>query len=184
MRLFAALPLPDSAVPALSGALEALRNEDWPVRWVDPSLLHLTLKFYGEVPDERAVAIAEALAAATEGMSAVVLTATGVTTLPGGRSARVIVAEVVPEPALELLQHRIEAAGRTIGIEPEGRPFRPHLTLGRVRHGERLPAVAQTRLAAEPIALSTVVDAVALLESRPGGAGPRYVSRRSFPLAA
>lgn len=184
MRLFAALPLPSDARAPLVGAMEALRREGWPVRWVDPSLLHLTLKFYGEVPDERAAAIAEALDAATDRMPAVLLVVTGVGTLPRGRGARVIVADLAPEPALELLQHRVEMAGKSIGIPVEGRPFRPHLTLGRVRQGERLPAAARARVAAEPAALTAVADAVELFESRTGPAGPQYLSRRRYRLVA
>jgi 2'-5' RNA ligase len=184
MRLFAALPLPSDARAPLAGAAEALREEGWPVRWVDPSLLHLTLKFYGDVPDERAAAIAEALAAATEGMPAVLLVVTGLGTLPRGRGARVIVADLAAEPGLELLQHRVEMAGQSIGIPVEARPFRPHLTLARVRQGERLPAAARARVAAETVALTGVADTVELFESRPGPAGPQYLSRRSYRLVA
>lgn len=184
MRLFAALPLPDEATASLARAAAALREEGWPVRWVDPSLLHLTLKFYGEVAAESAVAIAQALAAATAGMPAVVLEVTGLGTLPGGKAARVVVADLAPERALELLQHQIEAAGRSIGIEPEGRPFRPHVTLGRVRQGERLPARARERIAAEPLAVTTLGSTVELFESRSAPGGPRYVSRGSYALVA
>lgn len=184
MRLFAALPLSGEATAPLARAAAALREEGWPVRWVDPSLLHLTLKFFGEVPAERAVAIGEALAAATGGMPAVVLEVTGLGTLPRGRGARVVVADVVPEPALELLQHRIEAAGQAIGIPAEGRPFRPHLTLGRVRQGERLPASARARIAAEQMVTTTVADSVELFESTSAASAPRYTSRRSYALVA
>jgi RNA 2',3'-cyclic 3'-phosphodiesterase len=183
MRLFAALPLSDPAALALAQAAAALRCEDWPVRWADPSLLHLTLKFYGEVPDERVVAIADGIGAATRDSPAVALEVTGLGTLPGGRAARVVVAEVAPEPALELLQHSIESAGAAIGIPLEGRPFRPHLTLGRVRHGARLPDGADARIRAEPVSVTAFADTVELFESRPGS-GPRYRSRRSYRLVA
>ena len=42
-------------------------------------------------------------------------------------------------PALELLQHRLERGGEDIGFPPEGAPFQPHVTLGRMREGHRLP---------------------------------------------
>jgi len=43
----------------------------------------------------------------------------------------VLWAGVTPEPGLELLQHSVEQAFAPLGFPPEGRPFRPHVTLGR-----------------------------------------------------
>lgn len=184
MRLFAALPLPETARAPLAEAADALRQDGWPVRWVDAPLMHLTLKFYGDVTDERAAAIADALAGATDGVGAVLLEIAGLGTLPGGRAARVIVANVEPAPALELLQHRVERASEAVGVPVEGRPFRPHVTLGRVRQGERLPAAARAKLARRAVAAAGLAERVELYESRAGAGGPRYVAHRSYGLVA
>jgi 2'-5' RNA ligase len=114
----------------------------------------------------------------------VVIAVTRLGTLPGGRAARVIVADVEPVPALELLQHAVERASESVGIPVEGRAFRPHITLGRVRQGERLPAHARTALAGRTVAASGLTDRLDLYESRGGAGGPRYVARRSYQLVA
>ncbi len=47
------------------------------------------------------------------------------------RRPRVVWAGIAPDPALELLQHGVEREFGPLGFPPEGRAFRPHLTLGR-----------------------------------------------------
>jgi 2'-5' RNA ligase len=71
----------------------------------------------------------------------------------------------VPPGVLEL-QRSCERAAREAGFEAEGRPFTPHLTLGRFRERVRRPAL-------EPVDLgATRIDTLALFQSetRPGGA--------------
>ena len=50
-----------------SAGHEDRSSEDWPVRWIHEDGLHLTLKFFGEVPVERLEVIAEALRFAVPG---------------------------------------------------------------------------------------------------------------------
>lgn len=183
MRLFAALPLPDVARAPLAEAAGSLRAQGWAVRWVDPSLLHLTLKFYGEVTADAAERLAEALASAARDSGAVTLAVTGLDTFPAGRAPRVIVAALAADPGLELLQHRVETASGAAGFPPEGRPFRPHLTLGRVRRGERLPGGARRHITATAVKAAALVDTMELVESL-RGTGPRYRALHRYPLVA
>lgn len=57
----------------------------------------------------------------------------GVGAFPNFRKARVVWTGVEPEPRLELLHHDLEVAGEEEGFDMEGKPFRPHVTLARVR---------------------------------------------------
>src|SRR6476661_4630708 len=59
VRCFAALPVPEDAAAALAQVVAPLRAGSWPVRWVRPEGIHITLKFYGEVAEDRAESIAE-----------------------------------------------------------------------------------------------------------------------------
>ena len=61
MRLFIAVNLPDPVREGLWRAAAKLRDHDFPVRWVRPEGLHLTLKFLGEVPGEREPELVAAL---------------------------------------------------------------------------------------------------------------------------
>jgi RNA 2',3'-cyclic 3'-phosphodiesterase len=182
MRLFVAVPLPDEALRAAAARLSDVRDLGWPVRWVRQDGLHLTLKFFGEVSPDRLDTIAEMLGFCVAGMGPMTLEITGAGVFPHSSRPRVIRLDLAPVPELELLQDRIERGGEGIGFPPEGRPFHPHITLGRVREGHRLPAGALEELertAAQPPFLA---DRVVLYESRLSATGPDYHMRAEFRL--
>lgn len=180
MRLFTAVPLPQDAERAAASRLEELKGLEWPVRWVRNDGLHLTLKFFGEVTPDRLDTIAEMLGFCADGMAPMTLVVTGAGVFPHPRSPRVIRLDVSPVPELELLQDRIERGGERIGFPPEGRPFHPHITLGRVREGHRLPAGALDELEQTPPQPPFLADRMVLFESRLGAGGPVYHVRAEF----
>jgi 2'-5' RNA ligase len=184
MRLFAALPIPEPARSEVAGLLHGLRAGDWPVRWVYEDNIHLTLKFFGEVPPDRLDVIAEALQFAVAGTGSLALSLGGPGVFPNLRRPRVVWVGVNAPPALELLQDRLERRSEAIGFAPEGGPYHPHLTLGRVREGHRLPggALDQLERGYQPVAF--VVEQLVLYESVAGRGAPRYTPRVSLELAA
>src|SRR6185295_20141522 len=129
MRLFAALPIREPGRAAVISLLGDLRGSDWPVRWVKPEGIHLTLKFYGEVMPERLDVIEEGLRYAVAGTGPIPLRITELGAFPTAARPRVLWIEVDAPPALELLQDRLERGGEEIGFPPEGVPFQPHVTL-------------------------------------------------------
>ncbi len=140
MRLFAAVPIPEPAREQILKLLGKLREAGWPVRWVHDEGLHMTLKFFGEVAPERLDVIAEALRFAAHGAETLALELGELGAFPSRNRPRVLWVGVQAPAALELLQDRIERGCEAIGFPPEGAPFQPHVTLGRVREGQRLPA--------------------------------------------
>lgn len=184
MRLFAALPIPEPARSEMTGLLQHLRAGDWPVRWVHEDNVHLTLKFFGEVPPDRLDVIAEALQLAVPGTGPLALSLAEPGVFPNLRRPRVVWVGVTAPPALELLQDRLERRAEAIGFAPEGTPYHAHLTLGRVREGHRLPprALEQLQDGYHPVAF--VVEQLVLYESAAGRGAPRYTPRVSLELAA
>jgi 2'-5' RNA ligase len=183
MRLFIAVPLPVPALEEAGRLLRGLQERDWPVRWVRDDGLHVTLKFFGEVTSERVEPIEEMLDFATAGMAPVELATLGGGAFPSRQRPRVLRLELRADPGLELLQDRLERAGEEIGFAPEGRPFSPHITLGRVREGDRLPPDAMERLETLPHGEPFLADRVVLFESRLSRNGPIYTTRIERPLA-
>lgn len=183
MRLFVAVPLPAPALAEAGNLLRALRGLDWPVRWVRDEGLHITLKFFGEVTSDRVEPIEELLQFATADMAPMQLALSGGGAFPTAERPRVLRLEITAGPDLELLQDRLERGGEQIGFAPEGRPFRPHVTLGRVREGHRLPAGAIDRLESQPATLPFLADQVVLFESRQTSAGPAYEVRLAQSLS-
>jgi 2'-5' RNA ligase len=101
--------------------------------------LHLTLKFLGDVRDP--VAVAEAVEQVCAAHSAFDLTLARVGCFPDRRHARVVwVGLSDGELAAGALASGIEQALVPLGFEPEGRPWRGHVTLGRFRTRKRLRA--------------------------------------------
>ncbi len=182
MRLFIGIPLPAAAEVQVAAILRRLRAREWSVRWVRDRGLHLTLKFFGETTTDRVDAITEMLTFATAGIHPLTLTLSGAGVLPSVRQPRVIYLGIDADPGLELLQDRIERGADALGFSPEGRPFRPHITLGRIREGHRLPDGWQTDLERIPSGDAFLADRVVLFESELTAAGPSYAIRHEVVL--
>jgi 2'-5' RNA ligase len=180
MRLFIAIPLPEAALAEAAAVLRELQRHDWPVRWVRADSLHITLKFFGEVTSDRTDTIAEMLGFAAAGMRPMSMMLAGVGAFPENTRPRVIRLELEAGPELELLQDRLERGGERIGFAPEGRPFHPHITLGRVREGHRLPPNWATALSSQAGGTAFLVDRVVLYESQLGPDGPAYAVRQEI----
>jgi 2'-5' RNA ligase len=123
-------------------AVAPLRARGLPIKWVRPDGIHLTVKFLGDVDDSREPALRAALAqAAGEGPDGaargVTVHVEGFGVFPDFRRPRIVWAGVAPDPALELLQHRVEQVFAPLGFATEARAFRPHLTLGRAEREAR-----------------------------------------------
>lgn len=168
MRLFVALRLDEKAKDLLADTQQRLATLDRAVRWVQPEQIHLTLQFLGEVPDARVPRVAEALDGLA-GQAAFDFEIEGIGTFGSPRSPRVIWVGVrMPNPSLMDLQKGCETRLADLGFAPEGRAFKPHLTLGRVKdfRAGRQIIEAIEGLGPQTIGrLVQVADAVTLFES-------------------
>ena len=180
MRLFVAVPVTDPARDQILKLLGQLRSASWPVRWVHDEGLHMTLKFFGEVGPERLEVIAEALRFAADGAGELALQLGDLGAFPSRNRPRILWVGVQAPPALELLQDRIERGCEAIGFPPEGAPFQPHITLGRVREGQRLPAGGLDDHAGGFDPVPFAAKELILYESVLTTGGPRYESRMTL----
>lgn len=185
MRLFIAVNLPPDLRRRLWEAAEPLRAAGYPVRWVAPDAIHVTLKFLGEVGPAREGEILTAMETAAQGARPFELSMNGFGAFPTGARPRVLWAGCDPAPPLELLQHRMEQETERLGFPVEGRAFHPHVTLGRVRRDARPDAFADLGGRLDGLAFSgnALVDSLDLMESRLAREGAQYARRRAVPLA-
>ena len=177
MRLFVAVPCRPRPWKKPAICFREMRALDWPVRWVRDEGLHISLKFFGEVTSDRVDPIEEMVQFATKGMRAMQLVPQGGGAFPSRQHPKVLRLELQSGADLELLQDRLERGGEQIGFAPEGRPFRPHVTLGRVREGLRLPPGAMNYLEGLPPGQPFTADRIVLFESRLTTDGPVYSVR-------
>ncbi|HET6578601.1 MAG TPA: RNA 2',3'-cyclic phosphodiesterase [Gemmatimonadales bacterium] len=184
MRLFAGIPIVDEARREIVTLLARLREREWPVRWVREEGLHLTLKFFGEVAPERLEVIEEAVRFAAQGTGPLALRIDQLGAFPSAARPRVLWIGIDGPSALELLQDRLERGGEAIGFPPEGAPFQPHVTLGRVREGHRLPPHGLEELEHAYARVAFVGGRLVLYESVLTTGGPRYEPRLTLELTA
>ena len=137
MRVFVALDLPPPVKDYLRETMARLRASlPGGIRWVDPAGVHLTLKFLGDVDAGLVAGLLRAMdeSAARFGRPDLQLQLARLGTFPNQREPRVLWAGVSGDTeGLEQLQRLVDGAISNLGFAPERRPFRPHLTLGRVR---------------------------------------------------
>jgi 2'-5' RNA ligase len=178
--------LDDEVRRELGLAIDHLRPAVSGVVWVAPGNLHLTLKFLGQVPEERIDAIVGAATRATAGARAFDARVCGLGAFPSATRARVVWAGVtLGAPAMIDLAGRVDRALVPLGFPPESRPFSPHVTLGRVRQPGRNPelAAALARAAEREFGQQRVRGA-SLMRSELSRGGARYTELAPFALQA
>ncbi|HEX6940709.1 MAG TPA: RNA 2',3'-cyclic phosphodiesterase [Longimicrobiales bacterium] len=137
MRLFIALNLPARERQAVYRAAAPLRDAGWPVRWVEPESLHVTLKFLGWVRPEDVDGLTRAMAEAVSRTRPFEIVIGGLGAFPSQRRPRVIWIGAEATPAMRSLKHDLEWGLASLGFEREDRAFRPHITLGRASRDAR-----------------------------------------------
>lgn len=165
----------------------ALLPEDLPaVRRVRPDLLHLTLAFIGNVAPERQDGIASALRPAVRAQPALRLRLDGLGQFPpSGRPRSVWVGVSGPTGArLVGLAGAVRDALAGASVPFDGKPFRAHVTLGRVVATATSADAAAIRkvLRREIVPIALSADDVALVQSVLSPKGPSYTSIARFPL--
>jgi 2'-5' RNA ligase len=135
MRLFIAIEIPAEIKTAMAEIQQGLKNSGVDASWTRAEGIHLTLKFLGEVPEDRIPEIMDGLRSAVEGFGGFRLEVSGTGTFPNAKNARVVWVGLSGKiDALHVLQAAVEAAMIKNGFEQESKKFTPHLTLGRIKY--------------------------------------------------
>jgi 2'-5' RNA ligase len=180
-----AVPVGEEIERAVETVESALKRSRADVKWVRPGNVHITLKFLGGVESGRLSGIAEALKKGLEGAVAFDATVSGVGTFPPDpRRARVVYMGLSEgADGMKDLAARVEQAMAGAGFEREKRPFKSHLTIGRVRRGARgLDHLARSIEQAEYKPLKLRVDRVSLVKSELTPSGAIYTILETFGL--
>jgi 2'-5' RNA ligase len=127
-RLFVAIDLPESTRQLIADTDPRIRG----VRWTDPTQMHLTLGFFGDVPDDIDRVLREKLSEIEFG--AFFLPIVGVGAFSGKGAPKIIWIGVgKAHPHLFQIHKRVQEAALAAGLEPELRPWHPHITIARCR---------------------------------------------------
>ena len=179
-NVFVAIDLDESSRHQLAAALqEASPGPVIPGRRVPPENWHITLRFIGEVDDIIIDRLTHELDDHLERFSGTA-TCRGIGAFPRPSKATVVYVAIDDDSGvLTHLAAECEEACRTVGLEPEGRPFVPHLTIARVR-----PPVDVTRLIDRfgDFSVTIRIDELKLMRSIPISRGVRYDVLDTVPL--
>lgn len=176
MRLFIGLNLPKKQKARIFRAVRPLRDEELPVRWVEPDNFHVTLKFLGQVRKDRVPVIQEALRSVASDSRPFSTRIGGFGAFPSVRHPQVIWVGVDATPELRCLKQDLEWTLGEVGFEVETRAFHPHVTLGRARKDGGVGAFRDLdeQFSGLDLADELRVHTIDLMESRLSPGGPRY----------
>ena len=184
MRLFVSIDLPERLADAVAAAQEPLSDANG-LRVTDPDQTHVTLKFLGNVPDQRIAGLTDALSGAVEAASIGPFSATigGLGAFPSTDYIRVVWLGV-REGAAEMTQlhDAIESATVELGFSPETYDFTPHVTIARMEHAGGKELVQETLRTENPTVGEFRVTDVRLTESVLTDDGPVYSTVERFSL--
>ncbi len=134
IRAFIAISLPESTLQAVGKAQDTLRSSGPNIRWVRKQGIHLTLKFLGDIDTNNVEKIKAVMEQATSGFSSFTVMGEGIGVFPDFRRPRVIWAGISGDTQVLFdLQDHLESQLKTLGFPKEKRPFKGHLTMGRVK---------------------------------------------------
>lgn len=188
IRAFLAIELPLDLREGLAAIQQDLRrrleravDRQVRVRWVRPASLHLTLKFLGDMLEETIQPLHTGIKQVAADHRTIQIPLERLGTFPRPQQPRVLWAgpserwEQGDEALrLAMLHRAIEDCCQAAGFAPEGRPLSPHLTLARIKEGEKQvgQALAQSAVMDRPLTVGAFpIEAIVLMKSelRPTG---------------
>jgi len=185
MRLFVAMDVPDEIKGVISTALEGLKSGVEGVRWVKPENIHLTLKFIGDYEERKLDRLVDEVrkAALRSPRFTALLGGCGAFSSPS--KARVIWVDMREGgEGAAVVARKVDSRLGKIGVKRESRPFRAHLTLGRLKRPKDCSDMLDRldddleELAEMPFDVHEIVLYRSLLSSE----GPTYVSLQHIEL--
>jgi 2'-5' RNA ligase len=146
IRAFIAIELPEKVKTGIQQLEGILKSQDpAQAKWVNPSSIHLTLKFLGTVGAEKLDGIIRVMKKSAQATGPFHLEIQGLGAFPNLRKAQVIWIGIKGDmDNLHSLQKSLEGGLAEEGFPPEGRPFTPHLTLARL--GEKASSAERQAL--------------------------------------
>jgi len=176
IRAFIAIELPEQIHDNLRKLQDNLKEPMPDVRWIKYGNVHLTLKFLGDIESKRVDKIIKSIMDITEHFPSFTASLSGIGAFPNSRKPSIIWAgidkgfNVISEIARE-----IESSMEKLGFPREKRPFKPHLTIGRVREIRHADMMAESleNLTIDDIG-EFAVEKVSLIKSQLDPAGSIY----------
>lgn len=135
MRLFIAALIPEDTKKEIYNLISLLKDDNDGGKWERPEKLHITLKFLGNVDNDRYKKLKDDLKANILDITLFKLSIEELSAFPNFKRPRVIVLKIKESSYIKELQSRVEKVCVDNGFSSEQRKFIPHITIGRVKSG-------------------------------------------------
>ncbi|MDA0660425.1 MAG: RNA 2',3'-cyclic phosphodiesterase [Planctomycetota bacterium] len=189
IRTFVAIDLPRHVCAAAGGLIGHLQSDmdsdATEVQWVQPELMHITVKFLGDVDEVELAEVCRGVELACQGCPPIELDCRGLGVFPRPDRPRTIWLGLTGEgcEVLKQLQARVETQMFRLGFLHEKRRYEPHVTLGRVRGNAEWLGLAEILQRQGPCTAGRiVVDELTVYASRLSRGGPAYMPLARIPL--
>ena len=149
-------------------------------KFVESENLHINLKFFGSKTDEQIEDIKKIIANVSKNVNQFELSLKNIGVFPSEKFIRVLWIGVEPEKLKELY-NKLEENFKSIGIENENRPFKPHLTLCRLRN-QKNKEILIKKINEKFNFGGFIVNSLYLIESKLSTKGPKYINLYEFKL--
>jgi len=134
IRTFIAIELPEKIIYTIGKVQEKIKSYGFKIRWVRTENIHLTLKFLGDIKEADTEKVARAISESVKGYHPILLAVKGIGVFPGIKRPRVIWLGISKQlDLLTELQKTLDEKLEAISFPKEKRPFKGHLTLGRIK---------------------------------------------------
>lgn len=176
VRVFFAVELPANAKDELTGFIGQLkkRSKANPIRWSRPENLHVTLQFLAEVRSQHIPELIENVKAnIAEAVKHTKMKIGGIILFPNPFRPRVIVLDITPQDELAALSALIGQGIVKSSYAIEDRPFRGHLTIGRIKQPQGVDLRFLSEFKAPEID-EIEIGEVVLYRSEPQSEGSQY----------
>lgn len=185
MRAFLAVDPPEEIFNEIIKIQERLKKTiGGDIRWVRPEGIHLTLKFFGYVYQSDVANISLVVKNNVANMKALMLNVRNLGAFPSLNRPRVLWLGLDGDTdALISLQVEIDTGFQEYGFKKEERPFRPHLTLARIKEPRGLDGLAEAVKKNEDYnAGSFTISGLTLFKSELRPTGAIYTKLSHFPF--
>ena len=183
-RTFLALPLDEIIRRPMVAAQHELDTVGAKVRWTELDQLHVTVKFLGDVEDEDLADVCSMAGEVAGGIEAFDFSvARLICSPPAGYLRMVWVGIEDPTGRMGELHRQLDLAYSGMGYKAEHRGFHAHLTLGRVKSGEKILQLRQAVAAMDAMNFGEQgADELIVYSSDLAREGPVYTVLATVPL--
>jgi 2'-5' RNA ligase len=184
IRLFIAFPLAVEVTDYLGNVIADLKPHTDSIRWVTPKNIHLTARFLGDTEESTVPKLKELIDTVAHTHASLSSSLVQLGAFPNLKRPRVVWAGISDgADKLGQIARDIEQRVRKLRFEPDSKPFKSHLTLGRVREGARLDRFGDQLQAYQIKPIPVQFDSLVLFKSTLTQQGPIYDRLHNARLA-